>query len=474
MRFEYFNDAELEQMHGATVELLKRVGINTTSDRLKTILLDNGCKEKGDRIVFTEEIIEKALKSAPSEFNIYGRDGCDVVIEMGKKKAYAQTCVGTPSVVDLETEEKRDAKLSDLEDFAKIADALENTHLISPVFPRDVPQEIIVTAETAATLRNSSKPQRICAESSHELPYILEVLSAVAGGMDALREKPLAYIEVSTISPLNSGFHPAEALVDIVEAGLPLGVVPCPMMGATGPITLAGCVTQHNAEILSSVVASQMIKPGAPVVMSPRVTFMDMKSGLGLWAMPEQGQAAAASAQLARYYEIPCTVTGYSGASKVADMQSGYEHLYNALLPALIGVDVLAATGSLDNCLMSCYAMLVMDDELSSVIRRTIEGSEVSEDTLAVDVIEEVIQSNEAFLGHTHTRKHLRGGALWKPPIGDRATFDNWAINSLKIEDKARQKAKDILATHQVVPISDEADAQIDEILKRALEESKE
>lgn len=472
MRFDYFDDAELEQMHEATVELLKRVGISTSSDRLRGLFLDNGCKEKGERILFTEDVIDKGLKTVPSAFNIYGRNGCDLVIEMGKQKGYAQTCVGAPSVIDLETEEKRDASLKDLEDFAKLSDALENTHLISPVFPRDVPQEIIVTAETAATLRNSSKPQRICAESSHELPYIIEVLAAVAGGMDALRERPLAYIEVSTISPLNSGFHPAEALIDIVEAGLPLGIVPCPMMGATGPITLAGCVAQHNAEILSSVIASQMIKPGAPVIMSPRVTFMDMKTGLGLWAMPEQGLAAAASAQLARYYKIPSTVTGYSGASKVADMQSGYEHLYNALLPALIGTDILAATGSLDNCLISCYAMLVMDDELSSVIMRTIEGSEVSEDTLAIDVIEEIVETKDAFLGHPHTRKHLRAGALWKPPIGDRSTYDNWAINKMKVEDKARQRAKELLATHQVVPIEPDADAEIDEILKKALKES--
>jgi trimethylamine--corrinoid protein Co-methyltransferase len=406
MRFDYFDDAELERMHEASVDILQRIGIATSSDRLKGLLLDNGCKEKGERILFTEEIIDKALKTVPENFNIYGRNGCDLVIEMGKQKAYAQTCVGTPSIIDLKTEEKRDACLEDLEDFARLADALGNTHLISPVFPRDVPQEIIVTSETAATIRNSSKPQRICAESSHELPYIIEVLAAVAGGMEALREKPLAYIEVSTISPLNSGFHPAEALLDIVEAGLPLGIVPCPMMGATGPVTLAGCVAQHNAEILSSVVASQLLKPGAPVIMSPRVTFMDMKSGLGLWAMPEQGLAAAASAQLARYYKIPSTVTGYSGASKVADMQSGYEHLYNALLPALIGTDIVAATGSLDNCLISCYAMLVMDDEISSVIRHTLKGSEVSEDTLAIDVIEEIVENNEAFLGHKHTAEH--------------------------------------------------------------------
>ncbi|MGB9791586.1 MAG: trimethylamine methyltransferase family protein [Thermacetogeniaceae bacterium] len=471
MKFEYFNDVELEKMHEATVEILKRIGISTTSTRLKELLLDNGCKEKGERIVFPEDVIDKALKTVPPKFNIYGRNGCDLVIEMGERKAYAEVVVGPPSIIDLDNCERRDVSIKDVGDFAKLADALENIHIVSPIFPRDVPQELIVTMETVAILRNTSKPQRICVESSHELPYIIEVLAAAAGGMDALRKRPIAYLEISTISPLNSAFHPAEALIDIVEAGLPLGIVPCPMMGGTGPITLAGCVAQHNAEILSSVIASQLLKPGAPVVMSPRVTFMDMKTGLGLWAMPEQGLAAAASAQLAKYYNIPSTVTGYSCAAKTADAQSGYEHLYNALLPALIGVDVLAAAGSLDNCLLSCYAMLVIDDELSSVIQRTLKGSEVNEDTLAIDVIEEVINTKGTFLSHKHTRRHLHAGELWVPPIGDRSSYENWAIKKQKLEDKAREKAKELLATHEVVPLTPEADEEIDEILKRAQKE---
>lgn len=467
MRFDYLSSEELTQVHEASVEILKRIGIFTTSSRFKELLLDNGCKERGSRILFTVDVIEKGLKTPPSSFNLYGRDGSPV-LEIGKGNAYAQICVGTPSVIDLETGKKRDAVIKDVEDTSRLADALDYINLVSPCFPRDVPQKGIVTAETAAMLRNSRKPQRICAESSHEVPTIIEVLAAAAGGKEASRKKPLAYIEVSSISPLNWGFHPAEALIDIVESGLPLGICPCPMMGATGPITLAGCVAQHNAEILAGVIAGQLLKPGSPVIMSPRVTFMDMKSGLGMWAMPEMGLAAAASMQLSRYYHIPASATGYSGASKVADMQSGYEHLYNALLPALIGADILAAANSLDNCLASCYAMEVMDNEISSVVQRTIKGSEVNKDTLAIDVIEEVVNSGETFLGHNHTRKHMRAGVLWAPPIGNRATFDNWETTSLKIEDAARQKAKELLATHQVVPLNPEVDAAVDEIVKRA------
>jgi len=467
MRFDLFSEEQLSQVHEGTLEILENIGIHTTSERFKELLLSHGCVESGDRILFTREVIEKGMSTPPKSFKIYGRDEKNVV-EFGSHKAYAQTCVGTPSIMDLETGEKRDCMLKDLADFCRLADGLEFINLVSPVFPRDVPQEVIVTVETATMLRNCSKPLRICAESSHEMKSIVEVLVAAAGGKEQLQEKPLAYIEVSPISPLEYGLHPAEALIDVVEAGLPLGVIPCPMMGATGPMTLVGCVAQHNAEIMAGVIASQLLKPGCPVIMSPRVTFMDMNSGVGLWAMPEMGLAAAASVQLARHYGIPSTATGFSGAGKIADAQSAYEHLYNALLPGLVGTDILAAAGSLDNALTSCFAMLVIDNELSSVIQRTTRGVNVTEDTLAIKVIGEVIGKGMSFLEHKHTRKSLRAGELWQPTLSDRSTFEKWAVNGESIEEKAREKAKEILANHVVTPVSAEVDAEFDRIIALA------
>ncbi|GAB6154813.1 glycine betaine--corrinoid protein methyltransferase [Desulfosporosinus burensis] len=467
MKFELLADEEVSQIHEASLKVLETIGIHTTSDRFKKLLLDNGCKEETGRILFPREVIEKALKTVPQEFKLYGRNNSPV-LEIGQKKAYCQTCVGTPSMMDLETGEKRDVTIKDLEEYTRLADSLEFINIISPIFPRDVPQEIILTYETATLLRNTSKPLSICIESARELPYIIELLALAAGGRDALTEKPIAMIPISPLSPLDFGYDPAEALMDVVEAGLPLGVEPCPMMGSTAPMTIAGIAVQHNAEILAGVIASQLIRAGAPVTMSSRATFMDMRSGVGLWAMPEMGLAGAVMNQLAKLYGIPCAPGGFCGASKIADAQSGYEHLYNALMEALVGSDIIGSAGSLDNALTSCYAMLVIDNELSSVIQRTIKGVEVSEEKLAVKVIAEVIGTQSNFLEQKHTRKHLRAGELWLPPLGDRQTYEKWADTGEKIEDKAREIAKALISAHPGLRISAEINAQFELILERA------
>lgn len=467
MKFELLAEAELIQVHEASLKVLETIGIHTTSERFKKLLMDNGCKEQNGRILFTQEVIDKALKTVPQEFKLHGRNNLPV-LEIGKKKAYCQTCVGTPSMMDLETGEKRDATVKDLIDYTRLADSLEFINIISPIFPRDVPQEIILTFETATLLRNTSKPLSICVESARELPYIIELLTVTAGGKEALREKPIAMLPISPLSPLEYGFDPAEALIGVVEAGLPLGVEPCPMMGSTGPMTLFGTVVQHNAEIIAGVIASQLIRPGAPVTMSSRATFMDMRSGVGLWAMPEMGLAGATMNQLAKFYGIPCAPGGFCGASKIADAQSGYERLYNALMEALIGSDIIGTAGSLDNALTSCYAMLVIDNELSSVIQRTIKGVEVSEEKLALNVIAEVIETQSNFLEHKHTRKHLRAGELWVPPLGDRQTYEKWADKEEKIEDKARRIAKELILAHQGLALSAEVDAELEKIIERA------
>jgi trimethylamine---corrinoid protein Co-methyltransferase len=464
MEFRFFSDKELADVEGASFDILETIGIRTSSERLKTILGDAGCRIDNDTIRFPLDVIERHIQKCPQTVTIHGRDHSSRVV-IGGEAVYTQTCVGTPSVLDLESGQKRPCQLADVTALARLADGLPAIDIISPAFPLDVPDECVVTSQVVALLKGTAKPLRLALESANEFDTIFEILAIMAGGRSALQAAPLAYLEISPISPLEYGPEAAEALFRIVNSGLPLGIIPAVMMGASGPMTLAGCVAMHHAEILAGVVASQAIRPGAPVIMSPRATTMDMISGLGLWAMPETGMMAAASAQLCRRAGIPCTTNGFTSSAKVADSQAAYEHLYNALIPALSGSNVIVAAGSLNNVLISCYKMLVIDNEIASVVKRTLAPCEVSEDSLAVQVIADVRAGRDQFLGHEHTFAHLRDPGSWIPPIGDRQNFEQWAANPEKLEEKAGREARHILDTHRPHPISEKVLAELDRIV---------
>jgi trimethylamine--corrinoid protein Co-methyltransferase len=470
---ELVSEADILQLHETTMKLLSDIGIATTSERFRSFMFDHGCKEKNGRVLFPQAVIDKALKTVPHTWEMSGRDGKHV-IEWGRNKAYGQVCIGMPSMMDLDTGLRRDTLLKDLNDFTRLTDALDYINITSCVFPRDVPQAGIVTLETASLLRNSTKPFKLCLESHDEWQYIYEVLLAVAGNEKNLKEKGLGYYEVSPLSPMNWGKGPAEAAMDVVEAGLPLGIDPAPIMGATSPITLAGTVAQHMAEMMIGVITSQLIAPGSRVAVSPRSGgLMDMRTGVALWAIPEMGLGGGLNIQLAKHYGLAAGSGCYTGASKCADAQSAAEHLYNALVPALIGIDVCGSAGSVDNALIGSYEMLVIDDELSSIVQWTIKGIDVNEDTLALSVIEDVINNQGNFLEQKHTRKHMRSGKeIWKPIINQRQTYEEWEINGQqRLEDIAKAKAKKLLATHQVEPLSPEVDSEVDKIIARAQKE---
>lgn len=473
-KMQYVTPQEIDAMHQSAVEVLEKTGIRTLSQRFMDKCSEVGLKvvknpeDKFATIYFTEAQINQAIASTPESFTTYGLDD-SLQIKWGEKRGYSHTCVGVPFVQSLDTGFSRTTTLEDLEDYVRIADALPATDIISSLTAQGIPAHAANAIQVGAMCRNTTKPLRICIESAHESKDVINVLSAAVGGFETLQEKPIAYLEVSPISPLDYSINPAEAVLDIVEAGLPLGIIPCPMIGATGPMTLIGSVVMHHAEMLAGVVVAQLIKPGHPTVMSPRVTFINLSTMLGLWAAPEMGIAAAVSTQLINKYNIPSTIAGYSGAAKTSDAQAGFESMFNSILSGMVGVDVIGAAGSLDNCLIASYEKLVVDDEVSSLVQRAIEGCVVNEDTMAVQVIDDVVNGERNFLAHEHTFDHMYT-ELWKPNISDRRSYDAWAEDPKTLAQKANEKVRDILANHTVNSMPEERLNAVNEAVQAAIE----
>ena len=241
--------------------------------------------------------------------------------------------------------------------------------------------------------------------------------------------------------------------------------------GATGPATLAGTLLQQNAETLAGAVLAQAVNPGVGYIYSTESMPMDMRHGheaIGI----EQYMIAAATAQLARFYNIPsASYDSFTGGKLPTDQQVGYEKAMASLLLAQAGVSYIIGAGGIDD--EACYSIeqLVIDNEMYGMIARFLEGITVSEETLAADIIKRVGPIPGNYLREAHTRKWWIQ-EQFLPTLSYRLSYEEWVKDGSKdVAARAKEKAREILRTHAVPPLPEDVDREIAAILTAAEKE---
>ncbi len=239
-----------------------------------------------------------------------------------------------------------------------------------------------------------------------------------------------------------------------------------PLGGATAPVTFAGCLVMTNAEILSGVCTVQLAAPGTSTSVGYIMGNLDMKTGL--WGQgPEEGLLCAAAVEVARYYGFWVTVNGFNSASKMSGAQASYEKAMSTLLPVLAGADGVYGAGSLGGGMAASFEELVMDDEICRAVLKAVQGIEVNDETLAVDVIDKVGPGGH-FLAEKHTLKHFED-VLFFPELTDRHSYDAWKkAGGKSMVKRAREKAEEILKEHWPTPLDKDVQKEISEIIRRA------
>jgi trimethylamine--corrinoid protein Co-methyltransferase len=290
---------------------------------------------------------------------------------------------------------------------------------------------------------------------------VLELASLIAGGMDKLRERPFVSFITLIISPLKIDAHYGDFTCSLAEQGLPVVVPTEPLCALTSPVTLASNVLVHWAETLAGVVLTQAARRGAPVLCGSVGSIADMRSLAHLSGAIERGMVNAAVSQLARAFRIPYYSTAGMTDSKVVDCQAGYESGMMNLLVAMSGADYIHdAAGLMEFDLTVSYEKLVIDDEIIGRCMRVLRGIEVTEDTLAVDLIEEVGAGGD-FLGQEHTVRYMRS-EFAKATISDRETRAKWTEEGKRDTfRRAHERVLKILAEHQARDFSRELDTDI-------------
>jgi trimethylamine---corrinoid protein Co-methyltransferase len=465
---QFLSEDELDQIEKTAMRLLSEVGIVLEHPEAMEMLLGLDCKMEKGRLLIPHDVIAWALKNTRPHMDVFNIDGSPS-FSFGDGQVRFHNGGGPPFIYDLNSGQKRAAVLKDVEDITRLLDALPHVDVITPLFgPQDVPPELLAVASTDAMIRNTRKPVSSAAvEKPEHIPYIVEMAAACCGGVEAFEKHPNISISVSPISPLRFSFDVAGTIIAIAEAGVPLHPLPAPMLGATAPITMAAALAQQHAETLTCYVIAAAAKPGALVAYCSRINPMDMRTALASWGSPEVGMAGAFSAQLARRLGLACDTYGFSNSNPTIDAQFAYERFANAFTPALAGVDILSGVGVVESGLAAGHEIAVIDNEMISMIKHIISGCEVSENTLAFDVMKDVILDSEVFLSDEHTVRFMRKGALWRPEIGIRGSGNDMDVNE-QVIDRARIRASKLLQIHQPEPLPEPVLKELDDILEKA------
>ena len=281
---------------------------------------------------------------------------------------------------------------------------------------------------------------------------------------EELRRKPNMFTTYNTVSPLQLQKGQTEGLIEYAKNGLPVDVTAEVQAGATAPITLSGSLVVQNCEILSGITLAQLVNPGTPVFYGTAGTIMDMRSGIIAKGAPEAGLFNVATAQLARYYRIPSAESASDTESKVLDFQAGYEKAITLLMAALAGVNYIWYPGTIEYALTVSYESLVTDHEICGMAYRACAGIDVTEDTLATNLIG-AVGPGGSFLGQKHTMDHL--AEQFFPKLSDRRAREEWqAAGAKELRDVAKEEAKRILREYEPIPLEEDIETELNRIVK--------
>jgi trimethylamine--corrinoid protein Co-methyltransferase len=465
---EVLSDDEIEQIHVGALSILWKTGVEVRENQAFDILKKAGCPSDGKRIRIPASLVEEAIRLAPKAFTLYGRDP-NFKVTLEGRKIYYEPMIGRLNIIDMETSNRRRTTLDDVAKLVRLADGLEHYTLLhsGAIMPHieGVPDEVAHVNGYFTSVKNSSKIIKGVVRGRQKAKDCIQMASVIAGGEKALRKHPNIFTTCNVISPLEYMVEQTEGLIEYAKMGLPVDIASEPQCGATSPVTLAGTITQQTAEVLGMNVIAQLVNPGTPVLMGTVAAAMDLRTGMIALGGVEAALINVAHAQIARFYQIPSRGTGSNTESKLLDMQAGYEKTITLLLPALAGINMIFYPGTMDHALTVSLESLVIDHEICGMIDRIIKGVSVTDEKMALDIIDKVGPGGH-FLNQKHTMKHIKE-EHFLPKLTDRDSHELWIEKGKRaIHEKARDEVKRILAEHEPLQLDSVMEKELLRIIK--------
>jgi trimethylamine--corrinoid protein Co-methyltransferase len=386
-------DALIGRIVDEAKRVLAEVGFEIRGPEMRRRLVGAGLPETKDgRVLFPRDVVEQAIADAPGSFILYDRDGAPHADLGGDRVHFVPGSSGL-KVLDHRTGETRLANSTDFVEYVRLADGLHSIAYLATAFStnNDIEAQVSDAWRLYMTLTNSKKPVVSGAFTEHGVPRMVEMMQLFRADRADLIAHPMSIFTITATGNFRYSEDSCQNLIDCVEAGIPVEIVPVTLMGLIAPVTLVGATVFHTVDVLAGITMAQIVRPGAPVLFGGAPATFHMKIASAPMAAIEALQLDVAYVAVAKSLGLPTQSYMALSDAKILDAQAGAETFGSALLAALAGVNSVSGPGMLDFLLVFSLPKLVFDDEMCAQALRFVRGTRPVDDLPVAALIDQLM-----------------------------------------------------------------------------------
>jgi trimethylamine--corrinoid protein Co-methyltransferase len=461
---EILSEEQVYAIHSATLEILERIGMECNNKKALKIFKNGGAYVEGDRVRIPPAMVEKVLRTAPSRSLITGRHGNGKVL-LEKNVSNYGCGTDVPYHIDPYSHEIRFTTLKDITNISKVINKCDNIDFTSNSgLASDVQPELQDLYHYRTGVTHCDKPFFTTAASGENTKALIDMAAVFSGSHRKLSSAPSLIVYAEPVSPLYFDECAVDVLLVCSENRIPIVFPPMVQLGATGPMAVADGIAQGSAESLAGLVLHQIKSPGSPFIWGPFVGMLDMRTTNCIYGWPVLMKSQTALGQISRFYGIPTFGFASVTDSAMIDAQCGMEMTWSVLTNALAGLNLCHDVGYLNSGMIVSLESLLLADEIISAVKHYMEGIEVNEETLAVDVLERVGPGGN-FLTEEHSIKYMKKEG-WYPRFLNRDGFQAWKSGGSKtVNQRLEEKAHQIIEEDVPSLISEDEMKELDKII---------
>lgn len=463
----------IEQIIVESKSVLAEVGVEIRGEGLKQRLIDAGLPTdvNGKRILFPPQFVDQAIADAPNSFTLYDRDGLPSATLGGDTVHFVPASSGL-NILDHRTGETRLANTSDFVEYVRLADGLEHIDYLATAFSTN--DDIDATVSDAwrlyLCLTNSKKPVVSGAFTENGVERMAKMMALFRADEADLKARPMSLFTITATGNFRYSEDSCQNLLDCVDWGIPVEIVPVTLMGLIAPVTLVGACVFHTVDTLAGITMAQVLEPGTPVVFGGAPAAFHMSEATSPMLGIEALRLDMAYAAIGKHLGLPTQSYMALSDAKTLDAQAGAETFGSALMAGLAGINSVSGPGMLDFVLTFCLPKLVFDNEICGQVQSFLAETRIVDDLPTIDLVRSQL-AEEHLITAPHTLAHWPQHLHMPGPTWDRKSRDNWISGGSKdLWTRAVEEVEARLAAYEPIQTAPSIDAEMRRLIVSGME----